>query len=147
VELVRELWDSLKELGVPVTEPAGGHGVFVDGAAMLPHLAAEQHPVEALAGVLFAAGGVRGSANLISPRQEAAGMRLLRLAVPIGQRSANDIEMIVAAFERVLSERDRVCGLERTGGPAGMIGRFAARYRPVEQCPVAAATAYVIGED
>ena len=44
---------------MPVVVPFGGHAVFIDARAMLPHLDPLHYPGQALACALYAEGGVR----------------------------------------------------------------------------------------
>ena len=53
------LGDSLVAAGIPVLTPIGGHAVYVDARAMLPHIPPLQYPGQALAVALYEAGGVR----------------------------------------------------------------------------------------
>lgn len=131
MDLVRRLSDRLREVGVPVVEPVGGHGVFVDVAAFLPHLGAGEYPVHALAGALFVDGGVRAAPNMISPEQARRDVRMLRLAVPVALYDEDDMETVAKAFESVMARRQGIGGLKRVGGPPGMLGEFAAQFRPL----------------
>ena len=70
--LARRLHDSLRAAAVPVIEPAGGHGVFVDARAFLSHLPTAAHPTAALCNALYLAGGLRAGANPALPTGEAA---------------------------------------------------------------------------
>lgn len=133
VAQVGRLWQALRQLSVPVVAPAGGHGVFVDVRALLPHLPVEQFPAQALANELFVAAGVRAAANLASPEQERRGIHLLRLAVPIDRYSDNELQRVVTGFETVMANRGKIRGLVRAGGPAGAGGEFEARYAPAAE--------------
>ena len=130
MRVVRELWESLESLGIPLTRPCGGHAVFVDAAAMLPHVPAENYPAAALSNALFVAGGIRGGVNLISPKQAKRGTSLLRLAIPVGMDYGNLVEHITTIFAEVQKDTKNIDGLEKVGGPPGMIGQFAAQYKP-----------------
>lgn len=51
--------DRLKEAGVPIVEPVGGHAVFLDARRFCPHLEQEQFPAQSLAASIYVEGGVR----------------------------------------------------------------------------------------
>nr|WP_034868044.1 tyrosine phenol-lyase [Clostridium lundense] len=59
IKQVRYLGDRLKEAGVPIVEPVGGHAVFLDARRFCPHLDQEQFPAQSLAASLYIDSGVR----------------------------------------------------------------------------------------
>ena len=59
VRQVRYLGDRLKEAGIPIVEPVGGHAVFLDARRFCPHLTQEQFPAQSLAAALYVEAGVR----------------------------------------------------------------------------------------
>ncbi|RKW34294.1 MAG: tyrosine phenol-lyase, partial [Lachnospiraceae bacterium] len=59
VRQVRYLGDRLKEAGIPIVEPVGGHAVFLDARRFCPHLKQEQFPAQSLAAALYVEAGVR----------------------------------------------------------------------------------------
>ena len=63
VGFVKMLADLLKEHHIPVLTPPGGHAVYIDAAAMLPHIPKEQFPAWALGCALY----VEGKISLSNP--------------------------------------------------------------------------------
>lgn len=59
IKQVRYLGERLKEAGVPIVEPVGGHAVFLDARRFCPHLDQEQFPAQSLAASLYIDSGVR----------------------------------------------------------------------------------------
>ncbi|MEQ1566277.1 MAG: tryptophanase [Myxococcota bacterium] len=92
--------EGLASVGVPVVEPPGGHAVFVDAAALCPHLRPEQLPGQAVANALYLAGGIRGVeiGTLMFP---AAELQLVRLAVPRRVYTQSHIDYVVEVAEQV----------------------------------------------
>ncbi len=131
VRQVQRLWEMLRQLGVPVVQPAGGHAVFVDARAMFPQIPQDQFPAQVLANELFLTGGVRGAVNFASPEQLSRGIHLVRLAIPVGYCQDHALAAVPIAFEAILAKRDRIVGLKRVGAPPGVAAEFAAEYRPV----------------
>src|SRR5256714_10598719 len=54
------LAEKAEQAGVPVVQPPGGHAVYLDARALLPHVPPAPYPAQALAGELYRVGGVRG---------------------------------------------------------------------------------------
>ena len=53
------LGGGLAQAGMPVVQPIGGHAVYIDARALLPHIPPLQYPGQALAIELYVAGGIR----------------------------------------------------------------------------------------
>src|SRR5512138_3471533 len=53
------LGEALLDAGVPVVRPIGGHAVYIDARALLPHVPPLEYPGQSLAVSLYEAGGIR----------------------------------------------------------------------------------------
>jgi tryptophanase len=52
--------EKLLAAGIAIVEPTGGHAVYLDARAFLPHLRPEDYPAWSLCNALYLAGGIRG---------------------------------------------------------------------------------------
>jgi tyrosine phenol-lyase len=112
-EQVHYLWERLKE-SVPVLQPAGGHGVFIDVSRFLPHVRKENFPAEALAAFVFETSGVRLTKGPpLAPSQTARGLELLRLAVPARRYLQAHIDDAAHALLYAYAHREEINGLRR----------------------------------
>jgi tryptophanase len=102
IRSVEEFARRLSTAGVPIVQPAGGHGVFIDAAALLPHIPPLQFPGIAFVNALYVSSGVRaceiGSVMFgrkSSSGDEPAPLELVRLAIP--RRLYTDSQLRYAA--------------------------------------------------
>jgi tryptophanase len=118
--------------GVPIVQPPGGHAVYIDARAFLPHIPAEQFPGVALAAELYLEGGIRSVeiGNLMFGA--AAKMDLVRLAIPRRVYTQSHIDYVVEVILEVWKKRAQVQGLRLTY-EAPFLRHFTARLEPVEQ--------------
>src|SRR5262252_1772824 len=56
---IRYLGDHIAGAGVPIVQPPGGHAIYIDARAMLPHIPPLQYPGQALAIELYREAGIR----------------------------------------------------------------------------------------
>jgi len=84
------LGEKLLAAGIQIVEPTGGHAVYLDARAFLPHLRPEDYPAWSLSLALFIEGGIRGveigsvmfGRRLPDGTEAPAPMELVRLAFP-----------------------------------------------------------------
>ncbi|WP_115863967.1 tryptophanase [Halorussus litoreus] len=133
---VQRLGDMLAERDVPVVRPTGGHAVYVDAAAFLPEIPAEQFPGQALVCELYREGGVRGVELGSFAFPDTDRPELVRLALPRRTYGADHLEHVAETFESVAERRDagEISGLEIVEEP-GMaeLRHFSAELRPVAE--------------
>jgi tryptophanase len=104
---------------VPLASPAGGHAVFIDLNAFVPHLLPEQFPAESLAAFIYQNSGVRVSKGPpMAPSQAARGINLLRLAVPARKYLRGHLNDAAEAFLYAYSQRKEIRGLKKIEDPA-----------------------------
>jgi tryptophanase len=124
------LGNNIAEHGVPIVQPPGGHAIYIDAKAFLPHIPAEQFPGVALAAELYLEGGIRsveiGSLMFAS----AARMELVRLAIPRRVYTQSHIDYVVEIILRVWARRAQIKGLRLTY-EAPFLRHFTAHLEPV----------------
>lgn len=129
VQQVRELGERLLAAGLPVITPIGGHAVFLDSAAFLPHLGAGAHPGHALAAALYLEAGVRGM--MVKGNFEGRkGTELLRIAMPRRVYGAAHLDVIAQALIALHENADRIPGLAVESEPAALRATLS-QFRPV----------------
>jgi tyrosine phenol-lyase len=112
------LWRRLSD-GVPLVKPAGGHAVFLDVKAFLPHLSPEQFPAEALAAFIYSISGVRLTKGPpAAPSQTRRGIELLRLAIPARKYLRGHLDDVAEAVLYAHAHRNEIKGLRRVDDPA-----------------------------
>jgi len=115
---VAYLAEGLADIGLPVVRPSGGHAVFIDARAALPHIPPEAFPGQALACELYLEGGIRtvevGSLMFGS----AAHGDLVRLALPRRVYTQSHVDYVVAIGARVARSAEGLRGLRIVHEPA-----------------------------
>ncbi|HVZ76929.1 MAG TPA: tyrosine phenol-lyase [Gemmatimonadaceae bacterium] len=132
------LGERLMNAGVPVVRPIGGHAVFLDAAAILPHLPREQYPAQALAAALYVDSGIRAMerGTVSSGRDPKTGkdrvpsLELVRLTIPRRVYTQAHMDVTAESVISVFEKRDRVAGLRFTYEPE-YLRFFQARFEPV----------------
>jgi tryptophanase len=129
------LGDHIAQHGVPIVQPPGGHAVYIDARAFLPHLSPSEFPGVALAAELYLEGGVRSVEIGTLMFGAAAKMDLVRLAIPRRVYTQSHIDYVVEVILEVWRKRESVRGL-RLSYEAPFLRHFTARLEPCE-VPVA----------
>jgi len=135
---VAYLGQRLREAGVPIIEPPGGHGIYIDARRFLPHIPRDQFPAWALTGELYLEAGVRTVevGAVLAGRDPATGenvypeLDMVRLAIPRRVYTDRHLDVVAEAAARVLARRDQVRGVRFTYEPP-LLRHFTARFEPV----------------
>ena len=133
---VEYLGEKLTAAGVPIVQPPGGHAIYLDAQAMLPHIPPHEYPAWALSLVLYLAGGVRsveiGSVMFgLQPdgSEQPAAMELVRLAFPRRVYTQSHVDYLAEVLVYVHSLRERIRGVHIIEAPA-VLRHFSARLAP-----------------
>ena len=126
------LGNHIAEQGVPIVQPPGGHAVYIDARAFLPHVPQAQFPGVALAAELYLEGGIRSVEIGTLMFGAAAKMDLVRLAIPRRVYTQSHVDYVVEVILEVWKNRDRIQGL-KLSHEAPFLRHFTARLEPVER--------------
>lgn len=116
VNQVQYLGQKLKDYGIPIQEPVGGHALYIDAQKMLPDIPQTQYPAQLLAVEAYIEGGVRGVeiGTLLADRDPETGkdrlaeMELLRLALPRRVYSRAHMDYVAATMASVAERKDQL---------------------------------------
>ena len=130
--------DRLEAAGVPLMLPVGGHAVFLDAKAFLPHVPVSQFPGQALGCGLYLHAGIRGvevgsvmfGKRDASGREIPAALELVRLAMPRRVYTQSHVDYMVEAIADLHSHRGSLPGLLMIDAPP-VLRHFTARFTPV----------------
>jgi tryptophanase len=133
------LADCLQQAGISTIRPAGGHAVYVDAAAFLPHIAQGEFPGQALVVELYREGGVRGveiGSVMFATRDPETGkmihpkLELVRLAIPRRTYTRSHMDYVAECLVRVKQRASQVRGYRFTYAPE-LLRHFTARFEPL----------------
>ena len=131
------LGEALLEAGVPCVQPIGGHAVYIDAAALLPHVPPLSYPGQALAAALYREGGIRGCeiGSVMFGRhpdgsESPAPMELVRLAIPRRVYTQSHVDYVIEVIRWVAERADALPGYRIVEQPAAL-RHFTARFEPL----------------
>lgn len=113
ISQVSYLGTRMKEYGIPVLEPFGGHAIFIDARKFLPQIPLEEFPAQVLAVELYIEGGIRGTeiGTLMADRDPKTrenrfpSREFVRLAVPRRVYTNNHMDYVAAAVKNVFDRK------------------------------------------
>jgi tyrosine phenol-lyase len=119
VKQVRYLGDKLREAGVPIVEPTGGHAVFLDARRFCPHLTQDQFPAQSLAASIYMETGVRSMERGIvsAGRSKETGenhrpkLETVRLTIPRRVYTYAHMDVVADGIIKLYQHKEDIRGL------------------------------------
>ena len=131
------LGDALDASGVPLVKPFGGHAIYLDARALLPHIPPLEYPGQALAVALYREGGIRGCeigtvmfGQHPDGTETPAAMDLVRLAIPRRTYTQSHIDYVIEVVRWVAERAGSLHGFRIVRQPPAL-RHFTARFEPL----------------
>jgi len=131
------LGEKIAAAGVPIIQPPGGHAIYIDARALLPHVPPLEYPGIALVNELYLEGGVRGveiGTVMFGLRpdgtEQAGAMDLVRLAIPRRVYTQSHIDYVGEVVASVAARRDALRGYRIVTAPT-TLRHFTAGFAPL----------------
>jgi tryptophanase len=130
------LGEKLLAAGVPIVQPPGGHAIYIDARAMLPHIPPHQYPGQALAATMYVEAGIRpveigqvvfGRPTADGSPEAPAPLDLVRLTIPRRVYTQSHIDYVAEALAHIAGQREQIRGL-RIVWQAPVLRHFTARF-------------------
>jgi tryptophanase len=132
--------EQLVALSVPVVLPAGGHAVFVDARAWLPHIPPLEYPGQAVVAGLYEFGGIRSCeigtvmfGRKTDGSEEAAAMDLVRLAMPRRVYTQSHADYVVEVFAELNKVKEALTGFRIIEEPPSL-RHFTSKFERITSC-------------
>ena len=137
IESTAYLGNALLDAGIPCVQPFGGHAVYLDARALLPHIPPLEYPGQALAVELYRAGGIRGCEigtvmfGMRPDGTEVPGpMDLVRLAIPRRTYTQSHIDYVIEVARDVAARAGSLRGYRIAKQPK-QLRHFTATFAPL----------------
>jgi tryptophanase len=126
IESTKYLGESLIQAGIPVLRPIGGHAVYIDAKAMLPHIPIHEFPAQSLVCSLYLEGGIRGveigsvmfgGIDPSTGKERFSEMELLRLAIPRRVYTKSHMDYVIEVLTKINENKDDLRGVCITKEP------------------------------
>jgi tryptophanase len=143
IRSVEYVGERLTAAGIPIMQPPGGHAIYIDAAALCPHIPREQFPGQAVVCGLYRIGGVRtveigsvmfgkGAITGSNSRDASlpARLELVRLAMPRRVYTQSHMDYVVEVCIELAARRHELRGLRMINEPP-VLRHFTARFEEV----------------
>ncbi len=134
------LGERIRAAGLQIVEPPGGHAIYIDAGALLPHIPHGEFPGQALAVELYLEGGIRGceigSVMFAHPDPETGEMvypklELVRLAIPRRTYTQSHLDYVAETLAKIKDRAVSLRGYKFTYAPE-LLRHFTAKFEPIE---------------
>ena len=129
----------LRDVGVPLLWPTGGHAIYLDAKRIAPHLAPTQLPGVSVANAMYELGGVRaceigtlmfGSHDPATGGESEGPRELVRLAIPRRTYTQSHMDYVIEVVTKVWEQRNSLPGY-RIVEQAPFLRHFSAKLEPL----------------
>ncbi len=140
---VRYLGELLDQAGVPILKPTGGHAVYLNAKAFLPHIAQDHFPAQSLAVALYREYGIRGveiGTVMFGKKEPTTGitihpeLEMVRLAIPRRVYTNMQIAYVAESIIELYRRRELIHGFALTY-EAPVLRHFTARFAELREPP------------
>lgn len=136
IRSIEYLGEHILKHGVPIIQPPGGHAIYIDAKAMLPHIPVSQYPGQSLVCELYLEGGIRsveigsvmfGKKNPETGEEIPAPMELVRLAIPRRVYTQSHIDYVIECIINIYKRKESLRGMKITYQPR-FLRHFTAKF-------------------
>ena len=138
IQSTKYLGDALHSIGFNVVQPVGGHAVYIDAKAMLPHIKPLQYPAQSLVVELYKIGGIRAGeiGSLMFGMQpdgteKAANNEFVRLAIPRRVYTKSHLDYTIDIMRKIYKSKNNLRGLKIVDQPK-TLRHFTAKLAPLK---------------
>jgi tyrosine phenol-lyase len=133
------LGEGIRSAEIPIVEPPGGHAVYIDARAALPHIPPQDLPGQALSCALYLEGGIRtveigtvmfGHTDADTGRQVPGEHDLVRLALPRRVYTQSHVDYVIEVVEALARKRSSIRGYRIVSEPSAL-RHFSATFEPL----------------
>lgn len=123
---VQYLGEKILSAGIPIVNPIGTHGIFLDAKKILPHIAQDKFPAQTLAAEIYLDSGVRtmergvvsAGRNKETGKNNYPALELVRLTIPRRVYTQAHMDVVAESVEYVYAQRNKIKGLKMIYEPA-----------------------------
>ena len=122
---VEYLGNKLIAADIPIVRPIGGHAVFLDAKAFLPHVPQEEYPAQRLAAEIYLESGVRtmergivsAGRDPVTKQNYTPKLELVRVTIPRRAYTNNHMDVVAEGIKLAWRRRKEIKGLKMTYEP------------------------------